>query len=362
MTGIFLDLIRCATAIAAATYQCLDSSSSGQLGLSTTGDSNVPMLVGHCLKCNPDLRGGPEGPFSEKRIKAVAAGGLHTLALTEDGRVYGWGSAGHGQLGSFRNPDDPDCIIHPTTETDGIHYRKFAPSSIPDLPIVKIVACGRYHSLAVTYDGRLFTWGQGVSGQLGHGSTVSTSTPTMVKGLCGVKSVAGGVSHSAAVTDAGILFAWGHGGSGRLGHGNTDQKLVPTLVGGDLPSIRLVQCGDSHTLALSDMGGRVFAFGSGAEGQLGYGGIRHRVLPIEVHGLLKGIPIKHIAAGSYHSAAVTQVGGRLFTWGRGDRYHHLSMHSRLVSSVCACLQACERVYLRVSLPVFLHGYACLDFV
>ena len=40
---------------------------------------------------------------------------------------------------------------------------------LPEQAHVQQLACGWRHTLAVTQDGRVFSWGRGVNGQLGHG-------------------------------------------------------------------------------------------------------------------------------------------------------------------------------------------------
>jgi len=125
-------------------------------------------------------------------------------------------------------------------------------------------------------------------------------------------------THTCAYTHR-KLFTWGNGGSGRLGHGSLEHKLIPTVVA--LHSVKLVACGTSHTLVLAlseTRGTAVFAFGAGGEGQLGYGGMCSKMVPTQVRGLIEARVVQKLAAGSFHSAAVTDLGSRLFVWGRGE--------------------------------------------
>jgi len=88
-----------------------------------------------------------------------------------------------------------------------------------------------------------------------------------------------------------------------------------------MDSVKIVACGTSHTLVLSSPLGAdasVFAFGAGGEGQLGYGGTRCRLVPTRVRGQLEGRKVEKLAAGSFHSAAIADLGSRLFMWGRGQ--------------------------------------------
>ncbi|CAL4106537.1 unnamed protein product, partial [Meganyctiphanes norvegica] len=104
--------------------------------------------------------------FRHHRVFSVATGKNHMLAITDQG-VYGWGSSKYGQVG---------C---------GGTNRYPRPSFIMELEgkNVVAVACGQFHSLAITKDGKLYTWGWGVHGQLGHGNVEDQHRPKLVKKL-----------------------------------------------------------------------------------------------------------------------------------------------------------------------------------
>ena len=76
------------------------------------------------------------------------------------------------------------------------------------------VECGRNHSLAITEAGRIYSWGCGGHGRLGHNNRESQSTPKLIEALQGVTvaSAAAGALHSLAVTDAGQVYSWGFRG------------------------------------------------------------------------------------------------------------------------------------------------------
>jgi len=173
----------------------------GQLGLSSTQDASVPQQVGHCRQCNPQSR----ALLSLQRVTDVALGGAHSVALTESGRVYAWGSCGHGQLGHIQHegPDATDKFGNSCESLRAASQRKVVPVPVAGLPFVTAIACGRYHTLALAQNGCVFSWGQGLSGQLGHGADKNVLHPRMVMGLEMVEVLACGSYHSAAVTQQG---------------------------------------------------------------------------------------------------------------------------------------------------------------
>ena len=133
------------------------------------------------------------------RISMVAAGRLHSVALSEAGAVYSWGAADDGRLGHGAGTD-AEWLPRPIASLGGRRICE--------------VACVWDHTLALTMDGVVFSWGLGNCGQLGHGTEEQNeSTPREIEGLTGarVASVAAGAHHCFAVATNGCLFGWGVG-------------------------------------------------------------------------------------------------------------------------------------------------------
>ncbi|KAL2333184.1 hypothetical protein Fmac_014397 [Flemingia macrophylla] len=248
-------------------------------------------------------------------VKHVACGEYHTCALTDSGEVYSWGNdvccADLFNEGRTRSQWIPQKLGGPL---DGIS--------------ISSVSCGEWHTAIVSSCGRLFTYGDGTFGVLGHGDLRSCSIPKEVESLSGlrVRSVACGSWHTAAIvevmfdrfrynTASGKLFTWGDGDEGRLGHADNGSKLVPTCVT-QLVDYDFVQvsCGRMLTVALTNMG-KVFAMGSAKYGQLGNQHARDKAVMVE--GQLKQEFVKVISAGSYHVAVLTSAGS-VYTWGKGE--------------------------------------------
>jgi hypothetical protein len=243
------------------------------------------------------------------------------------------------------------------------------PPAAPEHLKFGFVACGERHTLAITanwtdYKGRLFSWGDGGSGRLGHGSEDDGFVPQQIvtfkdrpslpqtlkmgkksgAGVGGVgrasnsrpsapqtafeaiKFVAAGMAHSAAISQSGKLFTWGDGGEGRLGHRTGDRaEWVPRRVtewedrqGHDewVPMKR-VACGQRHTVAVSDGDGLVYAWGYGKDGQLGnsFGGASSVKMPAPVQFFLKNrINAVTVVAGESHSLCVSDD-NEMYVWG-----------------------------------------------
>ncbi|CAH0514614.1 unnamed protein product [Peronospora belbahrii] len=166
--------------------------------------------------------------LEQQTITQVACGAFHTLATDLNGHVFAWGNNSKGQLG-FLSPSASALFI--AVET---------PSVVEDLRGVYMssVACGEYHSLALSSDGCVFSWGCNKYGKLGRAaegllemtqpSLIDadwTGWPTDTKSRRGsrvrsvVSRIAAGKDHSLAISSDGAGFSWGRGDSGQLGHG-----------------------------------------------------------------------------------------------------------------------------------------------
>ncbi len=116
-------------------------------------------------------------------VTAVAAGGVHSLALRGDGTVRSWGNNEWGQLG------------------DGTVTNRATPIRVRNLGTVAAIATGANHNLVARRDGTVRGWGNNGHGQLGDGTTtVVQATPVKPVRLTGVKGLAGGWFHSLART------------------------------------------------------------------------------------------------------------------------------------------------------------------
>lgn len=198
---------------------------------------------------------------------------------------------------------------------------------------VNHIACGVRHAALVTRQGEIFTWGEESGGRLGHGVGKDVTQPRLVESLavCNVDFVACGEFHTCAVTMSGELYTWGDGthNAGLLGHGTHISHWMPKRISGPLEGLQVasVTCGPWHT-ALVTSTGQLFTFGDGTFGVLGHGDRENVSYPREVESL-SGLRTIAVACGVWHTAAVVEVivtqssssvsSGKLFTWGDGDK-------------------------------------------
>ncbi|KAH9318737.1 hypothetical protein KI387_020506, partial [Taxus chinensis] len=219
---------------------------------------------------------------------------------------------------------------------------------------VQNIACGGRHASLVNKQGEVFSWGEESGGRLGHGVDVDVPHPKLIDALANtnVELVACGEYHSCAVTLSGDLYSWGNGSHniGILGHGNQVSHWVPKKVNGPLEGIPVssISCGPWHTAVVTSAG-QLFTFGDGTFGVLGHGDHKSAALPREVL-QLKGLRTVRAACGAWHTAAVVEVmaessnssncsSGKLFTWGDGDKYRlgHGDKDPKLVPTCVAAL-------------------------
>jgi len=152
-----------------------------------------------------------EGPFDE------AASGYEFVVARKDGGVWTWGENQDYQLGtnapSFRTND----------------------AQVAGISNVTAVAAGRNHSMALRSDGTVWCWGKGANGRLGNGNTANRSTPVQASaaGFSNAIAIAAGYEHSMAITADGSVWTWGKNSNGQLGLGTNDQqRTVPTRIPG----------------------------------------------------------------------------------------------------------------------------------
>jgi len=162
-------------------------------------------------------------------VRAIAAGGVHSLVLLENGDVYSFGRNEQGQLGQTQGVYGPNESCPVPLKIGGM-----APEgggNFVALPPVRAVAAGPFHTLLLLEDGTVLSCGQN-KGQLGLVELYYDVEPFLQRAYIEgrSKAVAAGWAHSLVLKEGGDIYAFGVNELGQLGLGDNDDRFIPTLI------------------------------------------------------------------------------------------------------------------------------------
>ncbi|PVH16930.1 chitin synthase 1 [Candidozyma duobushaemuli] len=251
---------------------------------------------------------------SLKNIVQLAGGKDHVLALDSKGIVYAWGDGQQFQLGRRILERHKVAALKP--HQFGLYN-------------IRYIACGDYHSFAINTHGEVFAWGLnqygqcGVSesGELEDGSLLKQPTRVQTLSELNIKSLVGGEHHSMALTDDGQVLSWGRLDMQELGipshklpsytfkdaHGRARSVPQPTQVSigqKQHHKIKTIGAGSHHSFAVTD-DGVVFSWGFGDTYAPGLGPLDEDVEePSRIYNTAtKAIDIRMISGGGQFSVS-----------------------------------------------------------
>ncbi|XP_048350041.1 X-linked retinitis pigmentosa GTPase regulator [Sphaerodactylus townsendi] len=242
----------------------------------------------------------PQEKKKKVKLAAYHVGETTPLICTEQGKVYAAGGNSEGQLG-----------LDDTEERSTFHRISFFTKQHK----IKQLAAGSYTSAALTEDGQLFMWGDNSEGQIGLADEANVCFPHQVDVGKPVSWISCGYYHSALITRDGELYAFGEPENGKLGLSPEQLKnnRIPQFVSGISGRVNKVSCGGGHTVALAE--GDVYTFGLGQYGQLGHGTFIFETSEPKIVDLGRH-KICNIASGENHTALITE-NGLMYTFGDG---------------------------------------------
>ena len=214
---------------------------------------------------------------------SVSCGNEHTLILEKSKMVYGIGS-------------NEDCVL----ANSDIKLKSYKPLLIhfgeKDEYTKKIVqiSSGTIHNLALTDDGKIFSWGAAMGGQLGHDEqfikkisnnqkNYCIAKPSLITSLIDkqiyIKKISCGEAHSVALAKNGNVYSWGFGSNGQLGLGFCEdsfelgkglvmsRRMIPEKA--KIDKIKDIQCGKTFTMFINEEN-KLLACGNNDLNQLGF--------------------------------------------------------------------------------------------
>lgn len=256
--------------------------SSGELGLGNTTSYCSPVQVG-----------------SDEDWYSINFGTNCSFVMKTDRSIWVMGYNNHGQLGisSTVNKSSP---VQMGSAVDWLY-----------------IESGSGPSVAATNQAyKLYSWGNGINGGLGNGTTTTISSPGQVGALTNWKRPSTGQNFQLAAKTDGTLWSWGKNSTGQLGigtwgGGTTEADESSPVQIGALTTWIDPTGGGEHSGAMKSDGK---AWGWGAGGRTGDGTGTRRISPVQVETVTDW---KQTARGYWGFSGVTDA-GKLYSSGGGN--------------------------------------------
>eukprot|EP01133_Synstelium_polycarpum_P003638 gene3638-4172_t len=204
---------------------------------------------------------------AERSVVQLASGTYHNSVLLDDGSIYMWGTANSGQLGS--------------PVWSRLQFNPFLNTRLMELGTVK-VACGSTFTVALTKDGNMYSMGSSTFNELGHDSDFTERVPRLIKNKLltddvKVTDIASGFFHSVALTNQNRIITWGRNQEsqcapieGLLKGAQSPITYIDTSMLDANDKIVQIGCGSFSSYILTESG-VMYSIGSNEQGQLGVG-------------------------------------------------------------------------------------------
>ena len=156
-------------------------------------------------------------------------------------------------------------------------------------------ASGVHHTVTLSDDGTIHSFGKNMEGQLGLGHNKNVALPSRIPNLSKIREISCGNCFTICIDYKGFMWSFGQNNNGQLGTGNTTNFNVPQKIQ-EIPPVQSVSCGYDHTLIIT-IDSNLWSCGNNCHGQLCLGNRINQEKPQKT--LFSNI-IK-ISTGYYHS-------------------------------------------------------------
>jgi alpha-tubulin suppressor-like RCC1 family protein len=200
----------------------------------------------------------------------IGQSAVSTVGRRTDGTIWGRGLNAQGELGN-------DSTTPQTTWVQAGAGTLWATVSVGGSRDAAMSSTS--HTLALRADGKLFAWGDNSAGQLGNGTTTSSTVPVQI-GTSTWLEIAAGHRYSLGIKSDGTLWAWGNNSYGQLGDGSTTSRPTPVQIG-TANDWEIVRAGAVRSYA-ARANDTLWGWGYGADGNLGDNTFTNRPAPVRL--------------------------------------------------------------------------------
>jgi uncharacterized repeat protein (TIGR02543 family) len=255
---------------------------------------------------------------ANEEISQISLGEEHSAVLTSQGRILIWGGNSYGEIGDGTTIDKSTPID--ITDAFNLHANE---------KIISI-SLGWWFSSALTSEGRVFTWGANFAGQIGDGTTISQSVPVDITTRFNLEqdetivSIDVGYAHCIALSSNGRVFTWGYNDFGQLGDNTVVDKHYPMDITSRFSlnideKISIISAGLDHNLVITS-DNRIFGWGNNMNGALADGTAISKYTPTDLtmyFSFNEGESINEVNSDERYSSLITS-NHRVFVWGVND--------------------------------------------
>ena len=209
------------------------------------------------------------------------------------------------------------------------------PTPIPNLPKINLISCGEDFTICVDYEGFIWSFGRNGLGQLGTGNKTYFNVPQKVVNTPPVLSVSCGASHTLIITNDDNLWSFGNNEYGKLCNGNKKSQLKPKKT--SFSNISKICAGHNHSLFQNNKG-EIFSCGNNRNGQCGLGHFNSSQIRPK---LIRNVPpnIVQFVCGCSHNLFLDLEGNVFSLGGNEAQGQHLNKIPNIPSiKVISCVR------------------------